>query len=234
MVKRPMTRSLFYWQKAMKLIFGLKQSITQIWDSTGRRLPASVISAGPMLVTQVKHLEVDGYEAIQVGFGKKSVKNLTNPEKKHLQKASDQIIPRYLKEIRLEEPGTYTLGDLIKPVDLLHEGDLCAVRGLSKGRGFSGVMKRHGFKGGPKTHGQSDRARAPGSIGQGTDPGRVHKGKKMAGHFGHEIKWLKNVTIVKVDTEKNEIWLKGPIPGARNSVITLEILTSKLVEEVKA
>lgn len=208
------------------MVFGIKKEITQAWDNQGRRLVLSVIATEPMVVTQVKSRENDGYEAVQVGFGVRRKKNVTKPELNHLQKANLAKIPRYLREIQLEASETYKVGDSLKAETILHEGDLCAVTGTTKGRGFSGVMKRWGFKGGPKTHGQSDRWRAPGSIGQGTSPGRVHKGKKMAGHYGMETKWLKNIKVVKIDEVNQEIWLRGPVPGKPGSIVMIKLIRS--------
>ena len=131
-----------------------------------------------------------------------------------------------MKEIRLEKLEEYKVGDIIKIEDIIKPGDIVNVSGISKGRGFAGVMKRWGFHGGPRTHGQSDRERAPGSIGQGTDPGRVHKGKKMPGRYGNQKFTIRNLTILYMDANKQEITLSGPIPGSKNTLITINKVKS--------
>jgi large subunit ribosomal protein L3 len=195
----------------MDTFIGTKSKMTQTWSSGGERLPVTIVKAAPLKVTRVKTDKVDGYAAILVNLG-----------------------PRFTRELKVTGDLTQKPGDLIRCEDILHPGDTCAVTGVTKGRGFSGVMKRWGFKGGPKTHGQSDRARAPGAIGQGTSPGRIHKGKKMAGHYGQQTQTVKNIEVVSLDSEHQEIWLKGPVPGAINSPITIRVIHSQVKPEVKA
>ncbi len=204
----------------MKTYYGIKTGMTQAWTVSGLRLPVTIIKASPMVVTQVKQSDPDGYTAVQVGIGSRRAKTITNPVAHHLAKAN--VTPRAIREVRLSETEG-TVGDSITIDQVVKVGDIVKVSGNSKGRGFSGVMKRWGFKGGPKTHGQSDRWRAPGSIGQGTSPGRIHKGKKMAGRYGEEMFTVRNLQIIKIDTANQEVWVSGPIPGARKTVIEIEV-----------
>jgi len=205
----------------MKTYFGIKMGMTQAWTTSGLRLPVSIIKAAPMVVTQVKQNATDGYTAVQVGIGTRRAKTMTNPELHHVEKS--KATPRTLKEIRLSEPATEAIGDQVTIDQVVKLGDIVKVSGVTIGKGFAGVMKRWGFHGGPKTHGQSDRWRAPGSIGQGTNPGRVRKGKKMAGHDGDFMFTVRNLQIIKIDTANQEVWVNGPIPGARKAVIEIEV-----------
>jgi len=196
--------------------------MTQVWTTSGVRLPVTIIKAEPMVVTQVKTAETDGYDAVQVGIGTRREKNLTRPVSKHVAKAS--VLPQAIREIRISETTDQVVGNHISVDQILSVGDMVNVSGLTLGKGFAGVMKRWGFHGGPKTHGQSDRWRAPGSIGQGTSPGRVHKGKKMAGHMGEATFMMKNLQVIKVDSANQEIWVNGPIPGHRNSLVEVAVI----------
>lgn len=197
--------------------------MTQYWDKSGVRYAATLVRVTPLNVTKVKTEKTDGYKAIQVGFGKKSPKKVPKPLKGHLKKSDyKNTYPRTLKEIHISDKDQYQTGDQIKVEDILSLGDKVDVSGTSKGRGFAGVIKRWGFHGGPRTHGQSDRERAPGSIGQGTDPGRVHKGKKMPGRYGNQRFTIRNLTVLYLDSKAGEVALSGPIPGAKNSLITIK------------
>ena len=179
-----------------------------------RRFPVTWIKVGPCVVTNVKNIEKDGYIAVQLGAGSKKSKSLTKPLQNHLKNViKDKEAPRYLKEIRVESDTELKVGDLIKVGDVLKSGDVVAITGISKGKGFAGVVKRWGFHGGPKTHGQSDRERAPGSIGQRTTPGRVYKGKKMGGRMGSDQVTLKNLSVIDVDEKENTIAVVGAVPG---------------------
>ena len=199
----------------------------------GTRVPVTFVSAGPCVVTQIKHEEKDGYWAVQLGFGKKNIRNLNKPLQGHLRGViKEKIAPRFLREVRLKSEPKFKVGDIIKTTDVLQEGDLVSVTGTSKGKGFAGVIKRWGFHGGPRTHGQSDRQRAPGSIGQGTDPGRVHKGKKMPGRMGGEQVTLKNLFVVSVDEKNSRVALSGPIPGNANGLVVITKLASGKLEEL--
>ena len=213
-------------------VFGTKVSQIQTWNQAGVRMPITVIKTTPMTVTQIKNTPEDGYQAIQVGFGIKKWQRINLPLQGHLTKSVKEkkngasnkkdLAPRFLREIHVREPQKFNLGDTIDAAQVLKAGDLINATGISRGRGFAGVVKRWGFKGGPRTHGQSDRERAPGSIGQGTDPGRVHKGKKMPGHYGAASVTVRNLTVVRIDQKTGEIWLKGQVPGARNSLVLLK------------
>ena len=200
----------------MKFVLGTKLGMSQVFDENGRIIPVTLIEAGPCLVAQVKTKEKDGYEAIQVGFGKKKVKNINKPLKGHLKKIPNSKfqIPnsslRWLREFRAEKPE-FKLGDEIT-VDVFQDGDIVKVSGLSKGRGFQGVVKRHGFKGGPASHGAKHTLRAPGSIGS-SFPERVWKGKKMAGRMGGGRITVRGLKVVKIDKENNLLAIKGAVPG---------------------
>lgn len=198
----------------MRLILGKKLGMMQIFDKeAGKAIPVSLVEAGPVIVTALKTKSKDGYAAVQVGFGKK--KSVKKPQKKI---GSFRI----LKEFRIlsEEEGKFNLGDEIK-ADIFSEGEKISVVGISKGRGFAGVVKRHGFHGGPKSHGQKHRLRAPGSIGA-TTPQRVIKGTRMGGHMGASRISTKGLEVVKVDAEKNIVFLKGAIPGYSGSLVELK------------
>lgn len=181
----------------MNTILGLKKETTQTFLE-GFRLPVTKITAGPCVVTQIKTQGKDGYWAIQLGFGK------------------------HKSEVRVEKEPEAKVGDEIKISDIFDLGDIVAVSGTSKGKGFAGGVKRHHFHGGPRTHGQSDRERAPGSIGQGTTPGRVHKGKRMAGRMGGGSITVKNLHVISIDSEKNELVVSGPVPGIPGSFLRIK------------
>ena len=200
---------------------GRKIGMTQIFREDGRVVPVTVIEAGPCVVTQIKTMETDGYEAVQLGFGE--LKRLNQPKAGHL-KASQQR--RYLREVKATDVSKFEVGQSLG-VDLFEEGEILDVIGKSKGRGFAGVMKRWGFHGGPRTHGQSDRARAPGSIGGGTTPGKVYKGMKMAGHMGNRRITAKGMEIVKIDPDRNLLIVKGGIPGSNNSLVQIRRTNKK-------
>jgi large subunit ribosomal protein L3 len=194
---------------------GRKIGMTQIFREDGRVIPVTVIEAGPCVVTQVKTMQTDGYEAIQLGFG--DVKRRNKPQAGHLKNSK---LSRYLREVATDNTSEYEVGQTIG-ADIFEAGEKIDVIGKSKGRGFAGTMKRWNFGGGPRTHGQSDRARAPGSIGGGTTPGKVYKGLKMAGHMGNRRITVKGLEIVEVDTERNLLLIKGGIPGATNSLVQI-------------
>ena len=203
----------------MSGILGRKIGMTRIFNETGNMVPVTVIEAGPCSVIQIKKKDKDGYEAVQLGYGSKKNKNVTKPVQGHLKKAGVQP-PFRTKEFQSFEGIDLKVGDQIK-VDIFEPGQVVKISGLSKGRGFTGVVKRHGFGGGPVTHGQSDRLRAPGSLGQSSDPSRVFKGYKMAGRMGNKKVTVLNLQVVKVDTEKNLMFVKGSVPGARNSMLEI-------------
>jgi large subunit ribosomal protein L3 len=194
---------------------GTKIGMTQIFREDGKVVPVTVIQAGPCVVTQVKTMETDGYEAVQLGFG--DVKRRNKPQAGHLKNSK---LSRYLREVTTDDTNDFTVGQSIG-VDIFEAGEKVDVIGTSKGRGFAGVMKRWNFGGGPQTHGQSDRSRAPGSIGGGTTPGKVYKGMKMGGHMGNRRITVKGLEIIEIDTERNLLMVKGGIPGAPNSLVQL-------------
>jgi large subunit ribosomal protein L3 len=194
---------------------GKKIGMSQMFNENGVVTPVTMIQAGPCSVTQIKTVDRDGYEAVQLGFD--PVKRLNKPKAGHLKGAA---LKRYLREVKADDVSEFAVGQEVS-VDIFQAGEKVDVIGTSKGRGFAGVMKRHGFGGGPRTHGQSDRARAPGSIGGGTTPGRVYKGLKMAGHMGDVRVTAKNLEIIQVDTERNLIYVKGGIPGAPNGLVMI-------------
>lgn len=218
--------------KMINTILGQKKSMSQTFVDT-TRVPVTLVKAGPCVVTQIKKEEKDGYWAVQIGLGEKKIKNITKPMQGHLKGAiKGKMAPRFLREIRFSEEPELKVGDKIKVSDIFSKGDVIAVTGISKGKGFAGVVKRWGFAGGPRTHGQSDRQRSPGSIGQGTTPGRVHKGKKMAGRMGGEAVTVKNLKVVWVDSDKDEMAVLGPIPGSPKGLIILKKIASGKLEDL--
>lgn len=194
-------------------LIGRKLGMSQLFKEDGSLIGVTILEAGPCYITQVKTEEKEGYSALQLGFGE--TKRLNSPEKGHL-KGLPPL--KHLKEFRTSGKPTLQRGQKID-VGIFKVGDKVDVTGTSKGRGFAGVVKRHHFAGGPKTHGQSDRHRAPGAIGSTTCPGRVYKGKRMAGHMGDEQVTVKNLEVVKIEPERNQIWVKGAVPGSRNSLV---------------
>ncbi|MEA2076739.1 MAG: 50S ribosomal protein L3 [Candidatus Marinimicrobia bacterium] len=202
----------------MNGIIGKKVGMTRIFDEWGRNIPVTVIEAGPCYVTQIKTDETDGYTAVQVGFDEVREKVVTKPELGHLKGAGKVL--RTLKEFRLQEVNGLKIGDEIN-VEIFEKGDIVAVTGRSKGKGFQGTMKRHNFSGGPKSHGQKDRLRAPGSIGAGSSPSRVWKGMKMSGQMGDETVTVRNIEVVEIRPDKNILLVKGSVPGSRNGILQL-------------
>lgn len=201
----------------MKGIIGRKVGMTQIFDERGEVVPVTVIRAGPCYVTQVRTEEKDGYRAIQLGFEETRPRRLTKAQLGHLKRLPPL---RYLREIRTRDIEGVQVGQKVD-VSIFKPGERVDVTGISKGKGFAGVVKRHSFSGGPVTHGQSDRLRAPGSIGSGTSPGRVLKGLRMAGHMGDVRVTAQNLEVVLVDPERNLLAVKGSVPGARNGLLLI-------------
>ncbi|MEA3407003.1 MAG: 50S ribosomal protein L3 [Chloroflexota bacterium] len=198
-----------------KGLLGRKVGMTQLFDDEGRAVPVTVIEAGPCYVTQVKTVNTDGYNAIQVGFG--HAKSLVKPALGHL---GDLPPLRHLREIKTDDVDQYEVGQMLD-VTTFEPGEAVDVTGVSKGRGFAGGMKRYGFSGGPKTHGQSDRHRAVGSIGSTTTPGRVKKGKRMPGHMGDERVTMLNLEVVRVYPERNLIAVHGSVPGPKQGLLLI-------------
>ena len=203
----------------MKTIIGKKVGMTQIFDEKGKVIPVTVIEAGPCLVAQVKSVETDGYNAIQLGFGDVKESKLNKPEKGHFAKAK-LALKKHLREFRLDSVDGVNVGDEIK-VDTFQAGDKIDVQGTSKGKGFQGVIKRYGQSRGPMGHG-SMYHRRPGSMGPTSTPGRVFKGKKLPGHMGRVTVTIQNLDVVKVDLDKNAILVKGSVPGAKGAILKLK------------
>ena len=194
--------------------------MTSIFDESGKNVPCTVIQAGPCIVTQVRTDEIDGYNALQLGFDDKAEKNAVKAEKGHFKKAGSSVKRKVVEFQGYDKE--YKIGDSIG-VDHFEEGEFVDVSGISKGKGFQGVVKRHGFAGvGQATHGQHNRLRAPGSIGAASYPARVFKGMKMAGRMGGNKIKVMNLRVLKVVPEKNLLLLKGCVPGHKNSYLTIE------------
>ena len=200
-------------------LLGLKLKQTQQFTQDGKRIPVTIIAAGPCWVTGVD--KTSRYTNIQIGF--KESKHITRPEEGHLKKAELTKKLCFLRSIRYKQNGEdIALGTELTVDKIFSVGDAIRVIGISKGKGFAGVVKRHGFAGGPKTHGQSDKERAPGSIGQTTTPGRVYKGKRMAGRMGQERVSVRGLSVVAVDAAKNLLTVKGLVPGGKNNVLVIQ------------
>lgn len=207
-----------------KAIIGKKLGMTQFFTPEGRLVPVTVIEAGPCKVVQKKTVETDGYEAVQLGFGEKKEKKVTKPEKGHFEKAG-VAATRVLKEFRLANCAELNLGDTVS-VEIFAEGDKVDVTGISKGKGYAGTVKRFGTHRGPMAHG-SKYHRGPGSMGACSTPSKVMKGKKLPGHMGVDRVTVQNLDIVKVDSERNLLLVKGAVPGARGSIVTVKDTVKK-------
>ena len=204
----------------MSGLIGKKIGMTSIFDDNGKNIPCTVIEVGPCIVTQVRTKEVDGYEALQLGFDDKTEKNSTKAQIGHSKKAGSSVKRKVVEFQGFDED--YKLGDSIN-VDHFIEGEFVDISGTSKGKGFQGVVKRHGFAGvGQATHGQHNRLRAPGSIGAASYPARVFKGMRMAGQMGNARVKVENLQVMRVMSEKNIMIVKGAVPGAKNSYIIIE------------
>ena len=201
----------------LKALLGRKVGMTQIFDESGEAVPVTVVEAGPCHVLQVKTAATDGYNAVQLRFGGVREKGLTQADLGRFKKAN--VSPaRWLREVRVADASPFQVGQEFGP-SVFKPGQFVDVSGITKGRGFTGVMKRHNFKGGPATHGQSDRQRAPGSIGSNTYPGHVLKGVRMPGHYGVERVTIQHLEVVKVDPERHLLLIRGAVPGGTNQVL---------------
>jgi large subunit ribosomal protein L3 len=198
-------------------IIGRKLGMTQIFDEAGAAVPVTVVEAGPCPVLQVKTDESDGYAALQLGWGRQKAKRATRAETGHAAKAGLEYAPATLREFRVESADGFEVGQNLT-VEQFAVGDKVKVIGASKGRGFQGVVKRHGFRGRPASHGHPKK-RNPGSIGPGTNPSRVIKGKKLPGQMGDRQHTVRNLRVERVDAERNLVFIRGAVPGARNSVV---------------
>jgi large subunit ribosomal protein L3 len=208
----------------MKNIVGRKIGMTQIFQEDGSVVPVTVVEAGPLVVVQKKTVEIDGYNAIQIGFTNIKEQRINKPLKGHFNKGNIEF-KKYLMEFRVENPDEYQIGQEIK-ADIFAEADMVDVTGTSKGKGTAGVIKRHGFGRGRETHG-SKFHRMPGGLSAGTYPGRVFKGHRMAGRMGNEKVTIQNLEVVRVDAEKNLILIKGAIPGPKKGIVTIKATVKK-------
>jgi large subunit ribosomal protein L3 len=212
-------------ERPVKGMLGTKLGMTQLWDANNRVVPVTVVQAGPCVVTQVRTPNVDGYSAVQLGFGAVKAKQLTKPNAGHFEKAG--VTPRkHLVEIRTSDASEYTLGQELS-ADVFASGDVIDVTGVSKGKGTAGVMKRHGFSGLRASHGVHRKHRSPGSIGGCATPGRVFKGLRMAGRMGAERVTVQNLVVHGVDAERGLILIKGAIPGNKGGLVVLRSAAKK-------
>lgn len=196
-------------------IIGKKLGMSQVFREDGKVEAVTAVEAGPCCVVQVKTEDKEGYNSVQLGFGE--AKRVNSPQRGHLKELGNY---RYLREFRVDDDETPQVGDKID-VSLFQAGDLVDITGISKSKGFAGVVKRHHFRGGPKTHGQSDRHRAPGSIGATTTPGRVLKGTRMAGRMGADRVTVRNLEVYQADPERNLLLVKGAVPGSKNGLLLI-------------
>ncbi len=202
-----------------KAIIGRKVGMTQIFDEAGKVIPVTVLEAGPCVVAQVKSVETDGYNAVQLGFGDVKESKLNNPEKGHFTK-SKLPLKKHLREFRMDSVEDVKVGDELK-ADVFAKGDKVDIQGISKGKGFQGVIKRHHQSRGPMGHG-SMYHRRPGSMGSTSTPGRVFKGKNLPGHTGRITVTIQNLEVVSVDLDKNVILVKGSVPGANGTILKIK------------
>lgn len=191
--------------------------MTQIFSEAGAAVPVTVIEAGPCPVTQIRNADTDGYSALQLGFDAVKAVRATKAELGHALKAGLEYAPRTLREFHVDSVEGYEVGQELK-VDQFQSGDKIKVTGTTKGRGFQGVVKRYGFRGRPASHGHPKK-RNPGTLGPGTNPSRVIKGKKMPGHMGNAQQTVRNLRVERVDAERNLIYVRGAVPGSRNSLV---------------
>jgi large subunit ribosomal protein L3 len=198
-------------------IIGRKLGMTQIFADSGAAVPVTVVEAGPCPVLQVKHSEPDGYAALQLGYGAQRAKRTTKAAAGHAAKAGLDFAPAALREFRVDSTDGFEVGQQLT-VEQFAPGDKVRIMGTTKGRGFQGVVKRHGFRGRPASHGHPKK-RNPGSIGPGTDPSRVIKGKKLPGQMGNVQQTVRNLRIERIDAERNLVYIRGAVPGARNSLV---------------
>ena len=203
----------------MKGLIAKKMGMSQIFDENGSVVPVTILEAGPCYISQIKTIEKDGYDAVQIAYGNKKEKRTNKPLHGHFKKAG--LDPkRILAEFETIPGFNYKMGQEFT-ASIFKIGDMVKVTGTSKGRGFSGVMKRYGFGGGPKTHGQREHPRSAGSIGQASDPSRVFKGMKMAGQYGNKKKTVENLKVVKIDSSNNQIFVRGSVPGSNNGILVV-------------
>ncbi len=205
----------------MKFLIGTKQAMTQIFDDAGHAIAGTVILAGPATVTQIKTKATDNCDAVQIGFGAKRAKTATKASRGHAAAAGskDGQSFQFIRQFKVADPSAFNLGDTID-LSIFEEGEPIQISGVSKGKGFQGVVKRHGFHGGPRSHGQKHSEREPGSIGA-TGPQRVFKGVRMAGRMGSDRVTLRSSRVIKINKDTNEILVKGAVPGRRGTLIEI-------------
>jgi len=204
----------------MNAIIGEKLGMTQIFDEANRAIAVTAVKAGPMVVTQIKTPETDGYSAVQVAFKEMATERAIRPTTGHFAKAG--LAPhRHLIEVKVDDPSAYELGQTISVGDVLEAGKKADVTGISKGKGFAGAMKRHNFKGQSASHGVHKSHRAPGAIGACATPARVFKGKRMPGRMGGDQRTMMNIDIVQVDDERNVVLLAGSVPGPKGAIVVV-------------
>tara|TARA_B100001113_G_scaffold220528_1_gene180820 strand:- start:117 stop:734 length:618 start_codon:yes stop_codon:yes gene_type:complete len=203
----------------MRGLIGKKIGMSRVFDSVGRAVPVTVIEAGPCVITQIKHLDIDGYESVQVGFRRSKLKHINKPLLGHFNNDSESLF-KFLAEFNKVPNFDYKTGQIFN-VNIFNEGDLVTVSGKSKGHGFSGTIKKYSFSQQRKTHGQGDTHRHVGSIGAASYPSRVFPGKKMPGRYGNKTVSIRNLKIVKVDSTKNQLLLKGSVPGSVNGILKI-------------
>nr|WP_297280355.1 50S ribosomal protein L3 [uncultured Butyricicoccus sp.] len=208
-----------------KAIIGKKIGMTQIFDAEGKVIPVTVIEAGPCVVTQLKTEEKEGYNAVQMGFQNVKEKKLNKPQLGHLKKAGEAM-KKYLKEFRFEDCTTFQVGDVVK-ADMFAEGDYVDVTGISKGKGYAGVIKRWNAGRSPMSHGAGPMHRHQGSMGACSDPSKIMKGKMMPGHLGAEQVTIQNLDVVKVDADMNLIAVRGAVPGPKGGIVFLKDTVKK-------
>lgn len=207
----------------LNTIFATKVGMSQAWSEDGKRLPITKLAVSDNVVLSKKQTQ-DGQVTFEIGYGQKKLKNVKKPLREQIKKSGFSFGVKQINGVKANEASetaALTAGATLALTDVLAVGDVVAIQGVTKGRGFAGAMKRHGFHGGPKTHGQSDRARAVGSIGAGTTPGRVWKGKRMPGHYGVETKTVSGLVVVYIDEKTNQLWINGPVPGFNSSVVKI-------------
>ena len=203
----------------MRGLLGKKIGMSRVFDSAGQAIPVTVIEAGPCTITQIKHSNTDGYESVQVGFRKAKLKHINKPLRGHFKNDSDALF-KFLAEFNKVPNFDYKAGQVFN-VDIFNEGDFVTVSGKSKGHGFSGTIKKYSFSQQRKTHGQGDTHRHVGSIGAASDPSRVFPGKKMPGRYGNKTVSISNLKVIKVDSNNNQLLVKGSVPGSVNGILKI-------------
>jgi large subunit ribosomal protein L3 len=208
----------------LNTIFATKMEMSQAWSEDGKRLPITKLKVADNCILSRKKTQ-DQQTTLEIGYGQKKLKNVAKPLREKIKKSGFSFGVKQVKGVKLlnEEDATtaYDVGHILALNEVLAVGDVVAVQGSTKGRGFAGGVKRYGFHGGPKTHGQSDRTRAVGSIGSGTTPGRIWKGKRMPGRYGCDTKTVSGLVVVYIDQKNNEIWVNGPVPGFKTSTVKI-------------